>query len=275
MDEFDNAFQNFWIGDLSFGLSDPYEFSMPRKNNFYMFVFVENASGKIHIDNFEASLGKSNIFILEPSCVSQIDISTKSSGKFLCFSDEFFSLRYNNNLLDRFSFFDSDPKVMVNFSFQNCERMANLLKLIQEEFDQRQINSITILRSYVNIFLFELERLAANNGISKMPDPRLIKIRKFKKLIEMHYSNIKLPSGYANLLNVSTNYLNKLCKEETGQTAGELIRKQIIIEAQRKLQFTNLTINEVAEELGFENVSYFITLFKKQTKVTPEQFRKQ
>jgi len=45
------------------------------------------------------------------------------------------------------------------------------------------------------------------------------------------------------LCQYAANYLNKLCKEEIRQTAGDLIQKQIIIEAQRLLHFTNFTIN--------------------------------
>jgi len=83
-----------------------------------------------------------------------------------------------------------------------------------------------------------------------------------------------MPSFYADKLNVTANYLNKICKREVGKTAGDMIRKRIIIEAQRYLHYTNLTINEIAFDLGFENASYFITFFKKQTYFTPEQFRK-
>jgi AraC-like DNA-binding protein len=112
-------------------------------------------------------------------------------------------------------------------------------------------------------------------GIVKNRNIKQDKIQLFEKLIEKHFVSKKLPSCYATMLNVSTNYLNKLCKEETGQTAGDLIRKQIIIEAQRLLHFTNYSINEIADKLGFENVSYFVTFFKKQIQKTPEQYRKE
>ena len=127
----------------------------------------------------------------------------------------------------------------------------------------------------MNIFLFELERLYSPIGIVKNRNIKQDKIQLFEKLIEQHFVSKKLPSFYAAMLNVSPNYLNKLCKEETGQTAGDLIRKQITIEAQRFLHFTNYSINEIADKLGFENVSYFVTFFKKQTQKTPEQFRKE
>jgi AraC-like DNA-binding protein len=68
--------------------------------------------------------------------------------------------------------------------------------------------------------------------------------------------------------------LNKICKNLLGQTAGSLIHRQVILEAQRLLSYTTNTINEIANELGFDHPSYFVTVFKKTTNQTPEQYRK-
>jgi AraC-like DNA-binding protein len=78
-----------------------------------------------------------------------------------------------------------------------------------------------------------------------------------------------MPSFYAEKLHVTVNYLNKICKSEASKTAGDIVRKRITIEAQRLLHYTNLSVNEIAHDLGFENVSYFITFFKKQTLSRP------
>lgn len=155
------------------------------------------------------------------------------------------------------------------------QKLDILLQLIQEEYRLKKNETTKVIRSYLNIFLFELERLYKPFGTIKNRNTKNDKIQEFEKLIEINFTSKKLPSAYATMLNVSANYLNKLCKEETGQTAGDLIRKQIVMEAQRFLHFTNHSVNEIADKLGFDNVSYFVTFFKKQTHKTPEQFRKQ
>jgi AraC-like DNA-binding protein len=99
-------------------------------------------------------------------------------------------------------------------------------------------------------------------------------VQEFEQLIDKYFETKKLPSAYAELMHLSPNYLNKICKEETGQTASDLIRKRITIEAQRLLHYTNYSVKEIADKLGFDNYSYFVTFFKKQTGTTPEQFRK-
>jgi AraC-like DNA-binding protein len=150
------------------------------------------------------------------------------------------------------------------------------MNLMQDEFSNNKQDWITVIRSYLNILLFEFDR-SCNNGFSpvfRIKNIRQDKVFEFENLIEKHFLTIKLPCEYARKLHLTANYLNKICKEERGQTAGALIRKRLIIEAQRLLQYTNLSINEIADKLGFDNSSYFITVFKRETSFPPDKYRR-
>ena len=83
-----------------------------------------------------------------------------------------------------------------------------------------------------------------------------------------------MPKDYASLLYITPNHLNALCKELLGESAGELIRKRIILEAKRLLVIKDYSIAEVAYELNFNDNSYFTKFFKKIEGMTPEDFRK-
>ncbi len=275
LDLFDEISAHFWVGNLE-GLLEKFpKLEYPHKNIFYTLLIVNQAQGKIEIDNEKINLLDGKIIIIKPRCINSIEINDKASGKIICFSEDFFSLRYNNNTLSQFAFLDREAKTSFRLAEMQRQKLDILLQLIQDEYLLQKSESTKVIRSYLNIFLFELERLYRPMGIVKNRNLKQNKIQQFEKLIETHFVTQKMPSGYADMLHISANYLNKLCKEETGQTAGDLIRKQIIIEAQRFLHFTNYSINEIADKLGFENVSYFITFFKKQTQKTPEQFRKE
>jgi AraC family transcriptional activator of pobA len=275
LDLFDEISAHFWVGNLE-GLLEKFpKLEYPHKNIFYTLLIVNQAQGKIEIDNEKINLLDGKIIIIKPRCINSIEINDKASGKIICFSEDFFSLRYNNNTLSQFAFLDREAKTSFRLAEMQRQKLDILLQLIQDEYLLQKSESTKVIRSYLNIFLFELERLYRPMGVVKNRNLKQNKIQQFEKLIETHFVTQKMPSGYADMLHISANYLNKLCKEETGQTAGDLIRKQIIIEAQRFLHFTNYSINEIADKLGFENVSYFITFFKKQTQKTPEQFRKE
>lgn len=174
----------------------------------------------------------------------------------------------------QFSFLQRDTTFFFRLKNSQMKKWSLLLNMLSEEYHQHKKESQKILRSYLNIVLFELERSYNPSGFQRKKSNRNKKIQLFEDLIKKHYIQKKLPSAYAEMLHVSPNYLNKICKEETGQTAGDLIRKHIIIEAQRLLYYSYESVSEIADTLGFESVSYFVTFFKKETKTTPEQFRK-
>ena len=76
-------------------------------------------------------------------------------------------------------------------------------------------------------------------------------------------------------LHLSPRYLSDLLKQETGKTAMELIHLSLVSEAKNLLNGNNHTVSEIAYSLGFENPPYFSRLFKKETGITPIQYKKQ
>ena len=77
----------------------------------------------------------------------------------------------------------------------------------------------------------------------------------------------------AAALNVSPNYLSGLLKTLTGQSTQQHIHDKLIEEAKEKLAATDLSVSEIAYELGFEHPQSFSKLFKSKTNFSPLEFR--
>jgi AraC family transcriptional activator of pobA len=77
----------------------------------------------------------------------------------------------------------------------------------------------------------------------------------------------------AEKLNVSAKYLGSLLKQLTGQTTQQHIHEKLVEKAKEKLSTTELSVSEVAYELGFEHSQSFNKLFKAKTKQSPLEFR--
>lgn len=274
MSLFGNGLRYFWLGELSGLLEQFPKLEFPHKQDFYTLIIIEEAEGEIIIDNHKIRLERAKAIIIKPHCISSIDINRKAKGKIICFTEDFFSLRYNNNILYQFSFLRYEAKPYIRLTNEQKAKWDILVKLLSKEFSIKNRETKKVLRSYLNIVLFELERVYNPTGFVKRKNLKNEKVHEFEQLIDKYFETKKMPSDYAELLHISPNYLNKISKEETGQTAGNLIRKRITIEAKRLLHYTNYSVNEIANTLGFENASYFVTFFKKQTETTPEQFRK-
>ena len=80
---------------------------------------------------------------------------------------------------------------------------------------------------------------------------------------------------FADALNLSANYFGDLVKAQTGSSPQQLIQQNIIAQARHRLTTTTDTVSQIAYALGFEYPQYFSRLFKKQTGLTPQEFRAQ
>ena len=91
--------------------------------------------------------------------------------------------------------------------------------------------------------------------------------------METNITNNKQVSQYADMLNISTYQLNAITKTSLNKTPSELINEYIILESKRQLLATSNQVNQIADHLGYDDISYFIRFFKKHTEYSPEAFR--
>jgi AraC family transcriptional regulator, transcriptional activator of pobA len=265
---------SFWIGSLE-QIADAYPFlQKPHRQEFYMMLYMQQAKGVLVIDNREIFLDQCRMICIKPNSVFSVELNGHASGYMVCFTESFFSLRYNNNVLHRFSFLKENAGHCQYFTEQQNHKWSNICALMVEEFNGNQEDTENVLRSYLNILLHDLKRQPGHYAHSKRIGVKEEKLIQFEQLVEENYLKHKTPSFYAEQLHITTNYLNKLCQAGMGKTGGEIIRNRTVIEAQRLLRFTSLTVAEIGYEIGFESPSYFITFFKKSMGVTPEYFRK-
>lgn len=138
-------------------------------------------------------------------------------------------------------------------------------------------SSPELLHAYINIILLKLRAFFLNQEKNKKPALRgkEQKVSLFKKLVSERYLSHRSVSDYALQLNVSPNYLNALCKKHEGKTATQLIQDRLLLESKRLLYATDMNVKEISFYLKFEDVSYFNRFFKKQTRITPVQYRRQ
>ena len=93
-------------------------------------------------------------------------------------------------------------------------------------------------------------------------------------LVEENFASNKRPGDYAQLMNISAKYLNKLIKNSLGKSPRKVIHDRIILEAKRLLIHSSLTVSQIAHELGFDDNAYFNRFFKAKAKLTPDQYRR-
>lgn len=91
--------------------------------------------------------------------------------------------------------------------------------------------------------------------------------------IDQHYKEYITVAGIAESIGTSPSYLSRIFKETTGHTIIYTINQKKIEQAKEYLLHTDMKIYEIADALGFENVTYFSHFFKKHTGISPKDFK--
>jgi AraC family transcriptional activator of pobA len=99
-------------------------------------------------------------------------------------------------------------------------------------------------------------------------------LRSFRVLIEAHYLQHWPISRYAEQLRTSETSLNRLCRGLCGTTAFHLVQQRLALEARRRLMYIGGSIQCIAAELGFADAAYFSRFFRRQTGLSPNEFRR-
>lgn len=99
------------------------------------------------------------------------------------------------------------------------------------------------------------------------------KFGEVKQLIEQHYREQRPIAELAELLNLSTLTLNRLCHKVAGKSFKELINSRLLLEAQRMLIYSTAPISSIAYEVGFSDPAYFTRFFTKWVGLSPSEFR--
>jgi AraC family transcriptional regulator, transcriptional activator of pobA len=249
----------------------------PHRHDFYTVLLVKEASGKHIIDFNEHPFSANQVFFVSPGQIHQVIEDKKSIGYVILFSSEFLGVNdipcYFIDDLNLFNDHGHTPPLPLN------ETEFVLLSGFCEEMIKIQNSDLKYkeqaISSYIKLFLIHGNNLCTlqNNNPQNQEAVNSI-LKNFKILVNEKYSEWHLTTDYANELNVTPDYLNRVIKSLTGKTAKEFIQARIIIEAKRLIAFSDLSAKEVGYQLGFNEPANFSAFFKKNTGFPPSQFNK-
>jgi AraC-like DNA-binding protein len=183
--------------------------------------------------------------------------------------------------IGKYSFFEYETNEALHVSPREEKIIWDLFFTIETEYkDNPDEYSRDIILTHIDSMLRYAQRFYKRQFINRAELSGKT-VSKFSDALTTYFRNGSLltaglptVTALAKRLNLSPRYLSDLLKQETGKTAIELIHIQLINEAKNRLKGEDLSVSEIAYTLGFENLPYFSRLFKKETGISPNQFRK-
>ncbi|MCU0358518.1 MAG: AraC family transcriptional regulator [Cyclobacteriaceae bacterium] len=242
-----------------------------HRHDFYFMLIITKGTGSHAIDFIDYPVTNNSIYIMRPGQVHKLRLKAGSEGYLLEFNKEF-QFSANCNALLR-------KAANRNFCKVGNAGMQTLCTPLQSMLDEYQLKKEgfeTVMKANLEIFLIQFLRYRQHfePASAKANTYQQEKLQELMDLLEANIHTTRQVAAYADKMHLSPFQLNSITKSLLGKTVAELIDDQIMLEAKRYLLATTNQVNQIAFELGYEDVSYFIRFFKKRTGATPEAFRK-
>jgi len=241
----------------------------PHKHDFFIIILFDRAQGIHTIDFRGHPIENRQVHLLFPGQVHRWDIEPETIGYQLMIDRIFFERFVPYFRFSSTSYMNHPVIPLANNSF----------KLLKYEFDaiKDELGTGNSLKDIISARVAVIAAIISKEAEALFADFKAYqsdsRLTKFNMLIEQHFKEEKQVAFYASKLNISANYLNILCKKNLSISATQLIQQRVLLEAKRLLQSTDLSIKEIAFELGFVDHAYFSNSFKSQTGATPTEFK--
>ena len=189
-------------------------------------------------------------------------------------------LRFKNELIPEVAFqlytnFHDSANIGL-FANDRFRRLVALCEILHGEMVQDP-PYFSVIRPLLTslLTLIEVERKNVQTPGAVNPKTQNITFKNFLKILEENFRRSLGVEYYAEKLFMSSRNLNIICQNVMQQSASEIIETRKLIEAKNLLVSTDKPVSEIGFELGYNEKSYFTTVFKKKAGQTPSDFRKE
>ncbi|WP_066894966.1 AraC family transcriptional regulator [Clostridium nigeriense] len=249
------------------------------------FIYVLNGSSEICIDFKIFKISTGDFIIIPKGAIHYMVDNTNIRISYIALvfnlsliegnSLDFSQINFINPILQNKLFFNN----IITCKDSSYDNIVNAFKSLVDCYKYKGYGYQLAIKSYLfTIFHLFFKEGYIDANIEKENYNNLIKIEKLKEVIKYIQTNYKSHISIKDLSNIakySEYHFLRFFKNETGKTCTQYINNFRIEKASLLLANTDLSITDIAYEVGFGDVSYFIKTFKKQMSISPTKYRKE
>jgi len=250
--------------------------------DFYIIAFRKFKSGEIRYGKTRYDHGSGSMYFLKPQQqISMKEIALDGEGFEIWFHEDYLSGHPLFTEIKKYSYFNYELNEALHTSPKEQEIIWELFEKIELEYRNNQDEfSRGIILGHIESILRYSQRFYKRQFINRNILSGTT-VTKFNEILSDYFERGMLAEKglptvamFAAELHLSPRYLSDLLKQETGKTAMDLIQLRLISEAKNLLNEGKHGVKEIAYLLGFENPTYFSRLFRKETGMSPKEFKR-
>lgn len=244
--------------------------------DFYLIILIEKGTGIHTIDFTEYSYSANSLITIRKNQLHKFHPNDSVKGTVLLFTD-LFLISYLEKLegqksMQLFNEIVVDAKVQLSKGVMR--ELSDLIARIKKEyFKVYDEYSLGIIRSELQILIAKLFRVKSRGNGLLENRKYLSRFIEFQELVESNARSFTKVKDYAKMMGLTPKTLSSTTRSIINRTAKQFVDDICTQQIKRLLINTEYSIKEVAIESGFEETTNFYKYFKRQTQITPEQFR--
>ncbi len=253
------------------------DFYRYKNNDFFKIIWNRGSAISFDVDGENVPLKQDQMICLTP--IQNADLSSLVGEYYvLMFNREFYCIHENDQEVscEGLLFWGSSELPVITLDEHEKPKFETLFQVFMDEMNTKDGIQGEMLRMLLKRLIIKGTRLARKQLFpNKVGSKQTELIRRFNILVEQHFREYHQVSDYAKMLYKSPKTLSNMFSEAGHKTPLQMIHHRITLEAKRQLTKTDKLSKEIGFELGFEEPAHFSRFFKKETELSPSQYRKQ
>lgn len=227
--------RDFYVNTFTEHLKSHSFVEEPHRHDSYLMVFFTKGSGQHEVDFDQFEIKKGSLFVLQPGQMHHWSLSEDVEGFVIIFSQELYNLYFGQKNINDYNFYHSiHNRPELVFEEKEIPKILPYFDLLIQENNQNNKYQLDKMLNLLDSIHIEIARKYGET-YSHQTHSYNIKINKFETLLEEYFRTEKLPSFYAEKLNITLKHLNRICNEILQKTATEVIANRVILEIKRML----------------------------------------
>lgn len=246
---------------------------VPHRKNHYLFVLIRRGGSRQWIDMTPHILKDNTVYFTGPNQIIVKEGTQKLWSTGIAFTNEFLSLQENVSLNKLPLIQNPQNAHELLLREDDINFVEDMLAKINVEYQSSSEWQQRMLTAYLTLLLTYLSRLYIEQFKEKPTTIDKLLLKNFQAKINECFHELHEVGDYASFLNISAGHLSDVVKIQSGKPAIKHIHERLVLEARRLLFHTQNSLKEIAFDLGFSDASYFNRFFKRETGVTPADYR--
>lgn len=238
-------------------------------------VFVLSGPVHISLDEHRHANAAPVVAVVPPGVVHAFHFGSDTEGYVLTLSTRWPG-EGGMEITDTYRQLFAEPKVLSLAATTIAgPHIEMILRELMQEFRQPDGPHSPVTGWLARIVVWRLARWLEHDGsraVGVAPMHSDVFVR-FRLLVEAHFTEHWPVARYADLLGLTVERLNRICRQQANVSAFKVIQDRVLREACRRLIYVVVSVSQLAYELGFADPGYFCRFFRQRTGLSPNQYR--